>query len=136
MRKNNHVKNFLNIWTIISVVTILISILAYLGYRYVTNSDNTYTDFLVGETAYLGTNKVGEWHLLWILLFFGIAITIVLSFMEEQKKAIPLFGYRKWILYTVLIYLPFCTHLLIYNTLNLYFLMITVFVSVLILIFQ
>ncbi len=136
MRKNNHVKNFLNIWTIISVVTILISILAYFGYRYVTNSDNTYTDFLVGEAAYLGTNKVGEWHLFWILLFFGIAITIVLSFMEEQKKAIPLFGYRKWILYTVLIYLPFCTHLLIYNTLNLYFLMITVFVSVLILIFQ
>lgn len=136
MRKNNHVKKVLNIWTIISVVTILISILAYFGYRYVTNSDNTYTDFLVGEAAYLGTNKVGEWHLFWILLFLGIAITIVLSFMEEQKKALPLSGYKKWILYAVLIYLPFCTHLLIYNTLNLFFLIITIFVSVLILIFR
>lgn len=136
MRKNNHVKKVLNIWTIISVVTILISILAYFGYRYVTNSDNTYTDFLVGEAAYLGTNKVGEWHLFWILLFLGIALTAILSFMEEQKKEITLSGHKRWFLYAVLIYLPFCTHLLIYNILNFYFLMITVFVSILILIFQ
>lgn len=136
MRKNNHVKKVLNIWTIISVVTILISILAYFGYRYVTNSDNTYTDFLVGEAAYLGTNKVGEWHLFWFLLFFGIVITIVLSFMEEQKNALPLSGDIKWILYAVLVYLPFGTNLLIYNTLNLYFLFITIFFSILVLCFR
>lgn len=136
MRKNNHVKKVLNIWTIISIVTILISILAYLGYRYVTNSDNTYTDFLVGEAAYLGTNKVGEWHLFWILLFLGIAITIVLSFMEEQKKALPLSGNTKWILFAVLVYLPLGTHLLIYNALNPYFLLITIFFSILVLCFR
>ena len=136
MRKNNHAKKVLNIWTILSVVVTLICILSYVGYGYVINSDNVYTDFLVGDAAYLRTNKVGEWHLFWFLLFLAMTMTAVLAFLEGKKIAYALSPNKKWFLYAGLVYLPFCTHLLIYNTVNLYFLLITVLVSGLVMIFR
>lgn len=130
MKKSAQKIHILNVWTILSLVTVLICILSYVGYHYVINSYNTYTDFLVGEAAYLGTNKVSEWHLFWLLLFIAMGLTGVLAFLEKKKDFPVVQQQTKWAMISGCMYLPLLVHLIIYEKLNLYFCILTIFVSI------
>lgn len=131
MKNKLCIRRIINIWTILVSVSFFVCMMFYFGYDYVTKNKNVYLDFLIGEDTYCETNKVGEWHVFWFVLFMALALAAILSFLESQKSdntaylTKTYFINKEWFFYAILSFFPFFTHLIIYQTVNYKFLLIS-----------
>lgn len=80
---------FIHMWTILSGVTVLLCLICAFAIPFIQNSHHIFQDFLIGDVAYDGTNRLGEWHLFWELLFAGCLLTFVLSLIEPVRTLQP-----------------------------------------------
>ena len=76
---------FIHMWTILSGVTVLLCLICAFAIPFIQNSHHIFRDFLIGDVAYDGTNRLGEWHLFWGLLLAGCLLTFVLSLIEPVR---------------------------------------------------
>lgn len=79
--KNIHL---LNMWTILSGVTVLLCLICAFMMPIIQKGHHIFKDFVVGDVAYDGLNKLGEWHLFWGLLCLGSMLTFVLALLEKS----------------------------------------------------
>lgn len=74
----------LNIWTILSGVTVLLCLICAFMMPLIQKGHHIFKDFVVGDVAYDGFNKLGEWHLFWFLLILGCVLTFLLALFEKK----------------------------------------------------
>lgn len=84
-KKQQNRFHFLNMWTILSGVTVLLCLICAFGLPRIQNGHNVFCDLLIGDVAYDGTNRTGEWHLFWGMLFLGSVLTFFLSLSEPVR---------------------------------------------------
>lgn len=125
-----------NIWTIFFVIILFLSIACMGGIVWVQENFHSFQDFIVGEVAYTGTNKSGEWILFWALLISGCILVIVLACVERQHTHEEESFKGKRLLLTGLCFLPMLTHLVIYGRTTDLMIMITVMAAVLVFVYR
>ena len=125
-----------NIWTIFLCIILVLSIACIGGIAWVQGSHHTFRDFTVGEVAYTGTNKSGEWILFWALSVLGCILAVVLACMEKQHTYREGNGKKEWMFLSILCFLPMFTHLVIYGRTTVIMAFITVMMAAIVLIYR
>lgn len=125
-----------NIWTILLCIILFLSIACMGGIVWVQENCHSFQDFIVGEVAYTGTNKSGEWILFWALLVSGCVLAIVLACVEKQHEYREDNGKNKWLFLAILCFLPMAAHLLIYGRTTYIMIMITALMASIVLVYK
>lgn len=130
-------KKQFNLYTVVVMVSILSFIASYFGLHYVARYMDFYPDFLVGDNAYFGGNKSGEWKLMWSLIGFGIVITSILTWAISKFFMSPSVDLKKnqdtgmmqKALHALVAFLPMGIHLFIYGKTTVTMCLASVFVA-------
>lgn len=125
-----------NVWTIFLCITLFLSIACVGGIALVQQGHHSFRDFIVGEVAYTGTNKSGEWMLFWLLLLSGSILAAVLAWMEKRHEYRESDGKREWLVYGLLCLFPMFTHLVFYGGTTDKMVFITAMVAVVVLVYR
>lgn len=129
-----------NIWTIFLFIILVLSIACMGGIAWVRQNYHSFQDFIVGEVAYTGTNKSGEWILFWALLVSGCVLAVILACVEKRheygKESGKENGRRKWLFLALLCFLPMLTHLVIYGRTTDIMIMLTAMMAGIVLIYR
>lgn len=136
-RKNVKVKKnkieYRNMWLFFALITLGMITVTMIAIPYVLKGYTIYTDFLVGETAYIGSNKSGEWNLFWGVLLFGSILAVMCAWSEKSDELAFLYKKEnKWLQVigtTMLCALPCVTHLVFYGKTTGKMLFLTVLVA-------
>ena len=75
-----------NVWTIFLCIILFLGVACAGGIVWIKGSHHSFQDFIVGEVAYTGTNKSGEWILFWVLLVSGCILAIILACVEKRHE--------------------------------------------------
>ena len=73
--------------TILSGITVLLCLICVRSFPTVINGHHVFRDFLIGDTACDGVNRLGEWKLFWRLLALGSVLTFLLGLWEPAAAA-------------------------------------------------
>lgn len=104
-----------NVWTIFLCIILFLGVACAGGIVWIKGSHHSFQDFIVGEVAYTGTNKSGEWILFWVLLVSGCILAIILACVEKQHEYRQKGGKRERAFISCLCLLPMLTHLVFYG---------------------
>lgn len=125
-----------NIWTVFLCILLLLGIACVGGIFAVLQGHHSFHDFIVGEVAYTGTNKSGEWILFWALLLAGCVLAAVLACVEKRHEYREESGRREWLFYGGLCFLPMVTHLLLYGRTTGIMVFLTVMLALLVILYR
>lgn len=125
-----------NIWTVFLFIILVLSIACIGGIAWVRQNYHSFQDFIVGEVAYTGTNKSGEWILFWALLISGCVLAVILACVEKRHEYGEDNGRRSWLFLALLCFLPMLTHLAIYGRTTDTMIMLTAMMAGIVLIYK
>ncbi len=108
---------YMNIWFFLAISVLVMAGMTFVAIPYIKEGSMVYHDFVLGETAYWGGNKTGEWDLFWLIWLLGCVAAVVCACMEkivtnEQETVSHI---QTCVKNAALCFLPGLTHVLIYG---------------------
>lgn len=129
-RQKKCISIYHNMWLGLSMVVLAMVLITILSVPYILEGHHEFSDFAVGELAYSGGNKTGEWRLFWGTLLFGCIGAVVSACLHKGEDK-PI-GCRS----ALLCFLPCMTHLLLYGKTTGKMIFLSAFVACVVLIYK